>query len=183
LANYGNALEAFAAILWHHPSMRVHGGVLLSLLVLAGCGGDSASLASDEPWGAGFVREQVVCGGGDISLAFTLTDVTVWRGKNALASASLGGRSLSGDCESATAADSVRESTRWSEPVYENTKLACHVPGSVAIQTHPIMERNKPSGTTLLVLHSDRGDLVASVPLKAGGSRLYYDTSLCTRSS
>jgi hypothetical protein len=51
------------------------------------------------------------------------------------------------------------------------------------IQTHPIMERNKPSGTTLLVLDPGRGELVASAPLKAGGSRLYYDTSRCTRSS
>lgn len=170
--------------------MRVLGVLVLSLLLLAGCGGDSASVgdsaptASNEPWGTKFVREQVVCdGGGDISLSFTLNNVTVSRGSDALASASLDGRTLSGDCQSVTAIADVRESMRWSEPVYEEARVACRVPARVAIQTHPIMESGKPSGTTLLVLDPERGDLVASVPLKEGGSRLYYDTSLCTASA
>jgi len=165
--------------------MRVLGGVVLALLLLApGCGGSSDTLASEEPWGADFVLEQVVCtGDGDLSLAFTLTNVTVSRGGNELATASLSGRSLSGDCDPATAAEDVHSSARWSEPLYETAELACRVPDRVAIQVHPIMEADEPAGTTLLVLHSDRADLVASVPLKEGGSRLYYDTSICTRSS
>jgi hypothetical protein len=164
--------------------VRIHGGVVLSLTLLAGCGGgESVAIDSNEPWGDEFVREQVVCGGGgDISLSFTLTSVTVSRGGKELASASLEGRRLSGDCESAVAADDVREAARWSAPVYANTALACRVPARIAIHVNPIMERDKPSGTTLLVLDPESGELVASAPLKAGGSRLYYNTSVCTRS-
>jgi hypothetical protein len=165
--------------------MRVIGGVMLSLLFLvSACGGNSASLVSEERWGAEFVREQVVCDGeGDLSLAFTLANVTASRGSNDLASASLNGRRLSDGCESAAPTEDVRESARWSEPIYEDAKLVCRVPRRVAIQVHPIMERSKPAGSVLLVLRADAGDLVASAPLKKGGSRLYYDTSLCTRSS
>jgi hypothetical protein len=164
--------------------MRVLGAVVVSLLSLAsGCAWSSDSLGSEEPWGTELVREQVLCDGeGDLSLHFTPTEVVVFRDGDALASASLDGRRLSDGCDSMSAADfHIRGSRPVSKPVYVNAELGCRVPDRIAIQVHPIMETGLPAGSLLLVVRPDRNTVVASVPLKKGGSRLYYDASTCAR--
>jgi hypothetical protein len=164
--------------------MRIVGGIMVSLLSLApGCAWNSDSLATEEPWGNALVREQVVCDGeGDLSLNFAITKVIVSRNGEDLATASLEGRRLSGDCDSVAAVDfRVQGSRLVSKPLYEKTVLSCRVPDRIAIQVHPIMEFGRPAGSVLFVLRPDKHTLVASVPLKKGGSRLYYDTSTCAR--
>jgi hypothetical protein len=176
--------------------MRSLGGVALSLLLLAsGCAwgsdpGDSEhrSLGPDTPWGAtaeGWQRQQVRCDGeGDLVVSFTPPDVTVSRRGDDLAHASLDGRSLSNGCVRISASNFVvRGSPPVSDPVYGNAELECRVPTKIVVQVHPIMESGEPAGSVLLLVRPDRHTVVASVPLKKGGSRLYFDTSACTRLS
>jgi hypothetical protein len=167
-------------------AMRVLGGVMLSLLLFApGCAGGNDSLGSNERWGKEFVHEQILCDGvGELVLTFTGANVVVSRGGDDLASASVDGRRLSKSCDEIDAGEiHVRGSPPVSDPVYGNAEVACRVPRRVVFQVHPIMESNRPAGSVLLVLNPDRHRLVASAPLKDGGSRLYYDTSACSRSS
>lgn len=179
-------IVASGAILWQSLCVaRQRTAVALCLLCMAGCGGgDEPSSLKSAPWGSQFVREQVICDGdARVSVAFTGNQVTVSRGEDALAFASQDGRSLGGDCEEATVAANIRGFVRLSAPVYEVAEVVCRVTGRVAIQAHPIMESGRPNGTTLLVFQPGRGELLASAPLKDGGSRLYYDTTACRRSS
>ena len=140
-----------------------------------------------EPWAmtarAGLQREQIRCSGtADVTVSFTPTDVTVARDGEVLAHASLRGRSLSRACVRISPAEFViRGSPPVSQPIYDDAELACRVPQRVLIQVHPILEADAPAGSVLLVVRPDRHTVIASAPLKEGGSRISYDTSTCRR--
>jgi hypothetical protein len=177
--------------------MRSPRSVIFSLLLVTpGCawGSDSSeserrTLDPDTPWGAkaGVIadRNQVRCDGeGDLVIVFSPPEVTVSRGRHDLAHASLSGMSLSDACvKISPSAFFIRGSPPRSDPVYDKTELECRVPAEIDIQVHPILEGGHPRGSVVLIVRPDSDSLVASVPLKKGGSRLYFNTSMCARSS
>lgn len=165
---------------------------MLSLLLLApGCAlfsgssdSERRSLRPDTPW-SGWREEYFRCDGeGDLLVRFTPPEVSVSRSGDDLAHASLDGRSLSNACvRFSPSGVIVQGSPLVSDPVYKDAELECRVPERIVVWVHPILESGNPRGSVLLVVNPDRHTVVASVPLKKGGSRMYFDTSTCTRSS
>jgi hypothetical protein len=163
--------------------MRVAGSFVLSLLLLApGCAWGSDSIGPNQRWGSQFIHEQIRCNvEGVLVISFKPASAVVSRGDEAIASASLTGRRLSDDCETIARGDFRVHGGPRIATAYGNAEVVCRLTERVAIQAHPIMEFDRPAGSVLLVLRPSRSRLLASIPLKRGGSRLYYDRFACNR--
>jgi hypothetical protein len=163
--------------------MRVAGSFVLSLLLLAsGCAWGPDSIGPNQRWSLQYVHEQIRCNvEGVLVIRFKPPSSVISRGNEAIASASLTGRRLSDNCERIARGDFRVQGSPPISTVYGNAEVVCRITERVAIQVHPIMESNRPAGTVLLVLRPSRFRLLASIPLKRGGSRLYYDRSACSR--